>query len=181
MEKITKKIILKSAARLVETHGVNGVSIADVGKSLGVSHAAIYKHFKNKQDLWTSLALQWLDKVLIDIFPFKIKGNPSQRTIAHDWLWNFSKGKMDAYFEDPEMFKLYTEYIDANPEVLATHISNLIESFKTATNFRNTKEVAAILQAFAVFNTPSFASTWGEQSQAEFETVWDLVKNNFND
>ncbi|MCG4281389.1 TetR/AcrR family transcriptional regulator [Lacticaseibacillus saniviri] len=176
MTKITRTVILDTAAELVEQKGVDGVTLADVGSQLGISHAALYKYFKNKRDLWTSLSLRWLDAILRDIFPFDTTGYTSKAAIAHDWLWDLAQGKMNAYKDDPTMFTLYTEYIDANEDVLAIHVGDLVASLKQALGTDDEVQVRALISAFAQFTTPVFAKSWGPQSQADFEAIWRLVE-----
>jgi len=175
MTKLTRDIILDAAAELVEQNGVDGVTLADVGKKIGISHAALYKYFKNKRDLWTSLSLRWLNAILGDIFPFDTTGYTSKAAIAHDWLWDLAKGKMDAYQDDPTMFRLYTEYIDANEDVLAIHFGDLAASLKTALGTDDMVRVQALISAFVQFTTPVFAKTWGPHSQDDFEAIWALI------
>ncbi|WP_339275171.1 TetR/AcrR family transcriptional regulator [Paenibacillus sp. FSL W8-0426] len=43
-----KKDILRAAMRLFATKGVDGISVKEIGDAAGVTDAAIYKHFKNK-------------------------------------------------------------------------------------------------------------------------------------
>lgn len=43
-----KKDIMQAALRLFATKGVDGISVKDIGDAAGVTDAAIYKHFKNK-------------------------------------------------------------------------------------------------------------------------------------
>jgi len=173
--KTTKDEILAAAAGLVETHGIEHVTLAQVGAALNISHAALYKHFANKQDLWTSLALQWLDKILVAIFPFDTTKYHSRAQIAHDWLWALADGKISAFHSDPEMFKLYTDYIDGNPQVLALHINDLTRSFAAATGITDDVLIAGVLQAFTYFSTPAFATAWNDQTRDQFEAVWLLV------
>ena len=180
MTKLTNELILNTAADLVEQKGATDVTLSDVGNALGTSHAAIYKHFKNKQDMWTSLSLHWLEEVLASIFPFDTSGYDSKKQIAHDWLWELANGKMQAYRRDPQMFKLYTDYIDGDKAVLEIHLNDLSASLALALDEPDTKRVQALIQAFASFTTPSFADTWGPQSQQQFEAIWRLVAPSFD-
>ena len=173
--KTSKDEILAVAAQLVEAQGIEHVTLAQVGAALDISHAALYKHFANKQDLWTSLALKWLDKILVAIFPFNTANYQSRAQIAHDWLWALADGKISAFHSDPQMFKLYTDYIDGNPQVLALHINDLTRSFAAATGITDQVVISGILQAFTYFSTPAFASAWNEQTRDQFEAVWRLV------
>lgn len=175
MEKITKNKILDAAAALVEQGDMRQVTLTQVGDQLGISHAALYKHFKNKRDLWTSLSLRWLDQILVALFPFDTAGYTSKLTIAHDWLWTLVEGKLQANVRDPKMFKLYTTYIDDNPEVLAIHQNDLKQSLMRALSTDNETAVSALLTAFTVFSAPAFSASWGDHTQAEFEAVWRLI------
>jgi len=46
-----KKDLIKSALDLFAAKGYDGVSVRDIAKTAGVSEAALYKHFKGKEDL----------------------------------------------------------------------------------------------------------------------------------
>lgn len=46
-----KREIIKVALELFATKGYDGVSVRDISKRAGVSEAALYKHFKGKEDL----------------------------------------------------------------------------------------------------------------------------------
>ncbi|PWG00414.1 TetR/AcrR family transcriptional regulator [Levilactobacillus bambusae] len=179
MTKLTNTLILDTAAQLVEQHGAADVTLADVGEALGTSRAALYKHFKNKQDLWTSLSLYWLDQVLAVIFPFDTSGYSSQADIAHDWLWALANAKIQTNQNDPQMFKLYTDYIDGNPEVLAIHLQDLTSSLAAALKTDDLIHVQALLQAFTYFTTPAFATDWGEHTRDQFEAIWQLIAPSF--
>ncbi|GAB6092877.1 TetR/AcrR family transcriptional regulator [Furfurilactobacillus curtus] len=175
MAKLTKAQILDTAELLVEQNGIQGVTLAAVGATLGVSHAALYKHFSNKQDLWTSLALRWLNQALQRLFPFDTSDQTDKLTIAHDWLWALTVDKMAAYHDDPRMFTVYTTYIDDNPKALTIHITDLAQSLAAALSTDKLTVVDAVLQAFSMFSAPAFAPSWGSATKAQFEGVWTLV------
>lgn len=47
----TRRKLLETARRLFAEHGVDGVSVTDIGKQAGVSHAMIYANFGDKAGL----------------------------------------------------------------------------------------------------------------------------------
>ncbi len=55
--------LLEAGVRLLEEKGVNGFSLREVAKRAGVSHAAPYRHFKNKSELLKALALYGFRKL----------------------------------------------------------------------------------------------------------------------
>ncbi|KRM71124.1 hypothetical protein FC34_GL000845 [Lacticaseibacillus brantae DSM 23927] len=74
------------------------------------------------------------------------------------------------------MFKLYTDYIDGNPELLARHINDLSRSLIAATGIADDTIISSILQAFSCFSTSAFAPAWNNQTRNQFEAVWSLVR-----
>ena len=49
-EKNTKEKILEEALKLFAQSGYMGTSMNDIASKLGVTKAALYKHYKSKQD-----------------------------------------------------------------------------------------------------------------------------------
>ncbi|MBD2846381.1 TetR/AcrR family transcriptional regulator [Paenibacillus sp. IB182496] len=168
---------METAHRMVVEQGMEKVNLSKVGAKLGTTHAAIYKYFSGKEELWTELALSWLDHELARLFPFDTMHYTSKKDIVHDWLWVLSQSKYDAYVREPEMFKLYTAYIDRNPAVLARHINDLVASLKAASGIADGGRLVAILMAFSYFSAPAYADNWLRMDfQAEFEAVWKLIE-----
>jgi Transcriptional regulator len=177
MKNLSRELILETAHRMVVEHGMEKVNLSKVGSELGTTHAAIYKYFSGKEELWTELALSWLDRELSSIFPFDTDKYSSTKDIVHDWLWILSRSKYEAYVREPEMFKLYTAYIDRNPAVLARHIGDLVGSLKAASGIEDVGRLQAILLAFSYFSAPAYADNWLRMDfKAEFEAVWKLIE-----
>lgn len=177
MRILSRELILETAHRMVAELGMEKVNLSMVGKKLGTSHAAIYKYFTGKEELWTALAISWLDNELVKLFPFEVENYSSTKEIIHDWLWLLSKSKYQSYLREPEMFKLYTTYIDRNPVVLAHHIEALLKSLKAASRIEDNRQLMSLLLAFSYFSAPAFAETWLQiDFKAEFEGVWNLVE-----
>ncbi|OIK88847.1 TetR/AcrR family transcriptional regulator [Oenococcus oeni] len=180
MNKLSKKNILDEATQLIKQKGIDSVSLTDIAKVLGTSHAALYKYFPNKNALLSALAQEWLDVLLIKLFPFNKSPYNTKADIVHDWLWTLFTQKRLAYQKDPEMFKLYTEYIDSNPKLLQEHMNALINSLLSATGWENRDKALAIIQAFILFSAPKLAFLWNEQSEQQFENIWALVAESLN-
>ncbi len=56
----TRELLLDSALRLLDSGGVDAVTLREVGVGAGVSHNAPYKHFENKQALLAAVATREL-------------------------------------------------------------------------------------------------------------------------
>lgn len=55
----TKERIIEKSLELFAQRGFSGVSVRDIAKAVGVRESALYKHFKNKQDI--------LDQIIIEM------------------------------------------------------------------------------------------------------------------
>lgn len=65
-----KEQILSSAALLFIEHGYCGLSMRQIAESVGVTKAALYYYFDNKEDLFLAILeayLQKVEKLIIDI------------------------------------------------------------------------------------------------------------------
>lgn len=51
----TKEKILRTALRLFSLRGYDAVSVRDISRELGITQAALYKHFKSKQDIFNTI------------------------------------------------------------------------------------------------------------------------------
>ena len=51
----TKELILKEALRLFSDNGYDGVSVREISGAVGIRESAIYRHFKNKQDIFHTI------------------------------------------------------------------------------------------------------------------------------
>ncbi len=53
-----RRSLVEAALRAIERHGVNELSLRAVGRSLGVSPGAPYRHFATKEDLLAAVAVE---------------------------------------------------------------------------------------------------------------------------
>lgn len=58
----TKQKILKEALELFSKRGYSSVSVREISKAVGVRESALYKHFKNKQDVFDTLVEEYIKK-----------------------------------------------------------------------------------------------------------------------
>lgn len=62
-----REMILAAAADLFRSHGFRGTSVDDIGTAVGTSGAAIYRHFKSKEDLLAGLVDRALERARADV------------------------------------------------------------------------------------------------------------------
>lgn len=55
MAKDTKSRIIDAALEMISKNGYAGTNIRELSETLGLSKAAMYRHFESKEDLWNSI------------------------------------------------------------------------------------------------------------------------------
>lgn len=134
----TKERILTTALRLFARDGYEAVSVSDIAQALGMTKGALYKHYKNKRDLFDSMIQRMLE---LDSSAARQYGMPEQAFQADessydqvDWdeLRQFTLAHFRFWTEDgfacplrrmlsleqyrsEEMGKLYQEMVVAGP------------------------------------------------------------------
>lgn len=134
----TKERILTTALRLFARDGYEAVSVSDIAQALGMTKGALYKHYKNKRDLFDSMIARMLE---LDSSAARQYGMPEQAFQADesgydqvDWdeLRQFTLAQFRFWTEDgfacplrrmlsleqyrsEEMGKLYQEMVVAGP------------------------------------------------------------------
>lgn len=175
----TKEKILEAAEELVLEKGFEKVTLTDIASRVGISQPALYKHFKNKSEVWESLTKAWLDKITEDLQPFVADKNASLAQICHDWLWTLCLSKYSAHKVAPEMFALYTSYAARDPKIADYHVETLLTSLSEATGIEDLESLKALYYLGSRFHYSAFAERWGEDFQRDFEGCWGLIEPYF--
>lgn len=78
----TRERFLKAAARLFAERGYNEVGIMEIGAELGLTGAALYRHFDNKLALLTEMSERVIVKVTDEAFQLSQLGLPDEQLLA---------------------------------------------------------------------------------------------------
>lgn len=79
-EESTRDRLLRAASGLFARHGFRGVGIRDIARGAGVSGAAIYKHFRNKQEILAALLVGISEYLLDNALALQIENEADPRT-----------------------------------------------------------------------------------------------------
>lgn len=179
MDKLTNEAIIETAEKMIVNSCKTDVSIPQLARKMGVTHAAIYKHFDNKQKLWEAVAQRWFNE---NIFA-KIKVDSSiedPKAQLHDWLWQFVNAKKEAYLNNEKMFVLNTKYVDNDPYALSRVLTSSYQAIGQIMAYPtgDLKQAETILAAFSIFTLPNFKEFWtAPDYQKRFEEMWNLIES----
>ncbi len=180
-QKITKRLIIDTAHALIRETQQSEISLTKIASALQITHAAIYKHFKNKNELWTAVCTDWFNEHIINNIDIDDTQYADHQLWLHDYLWEFVNAKKYAYNHDPLMFKLNTYYVEKDPYVLREILNPCFKRIQNKMGYQpdNLYKPEAILSAFSTFTLPMFKDTWNQPDyELRFETIWDLIKSN---
>lgn len=133
MQTERQKEILESALDLISTRGMQGLTIKNLAKSIGVTEPAIYRHYDNKMEILVSI----LDLFKINtyqIYEKELKGDYSAvNKIEHLFSRHFT-----VFSESPALVSvIFAEEIFRGEPELVKKIAEIIE--------RNQSAISAII------------------------------------
>ena len=159
-EKNTKERILDEALKLFAQSGYMGTSMNDIADRMGVTKAALYKHYKSKQEILDSIVekMNRMDQERVKEYDMP-EGNMKEvvegyRSTALDKIKEFTKVQFLHWtqeefpccfrkmltleqYRDPEMAKLYQKYLSGGPLL---YIEEVFRGFTD--NEREAKQLA---------------------------------------
>lgn len=137
-ENNTKERILEEALKLFAQSGYMGTSMNDIADKLGVTKAALYKHYKSKQEILDSIVEKMNQMDMERVKEYEMpEGNMEEvvkgyQSTALDKIKQFTKVQFLHWtqeefpccfrkmltleqYRDPEMAKLYQNYLSGGP------------------------------------------------------------------
>jgi AcrR family transcriptional regulator len=103
--------LLDATAELVAERGFHAVGIVDIGAAAGVSGSAIYRHFRNKQELLVALIERVVDELLSGA-----RGVVDGAVDAGSALDALVHAHVAFALRDRAIIKVYSQEIDQLPE-----------------------------------------------------------------
>jgi AcrR family transcriptional regulator len=73
--------ILTTAKTLLIEHGYHGLSMRQIAEAVGVSKAALYYHFKDKEELLLAILIAYLEEIEVVIDQVQSEGGGSRRQV----------------------------------------------------------------------------------------------------
>jgi AcrR family transcriptional regulator len=116
--------ILDAALDQLRRHGPAKTGVVDVARALGVSHAAVYRYFASKDELFDAVAERWLNAVSAPLKAIAARrGSAAKRLEA--WLTELFAIKQRKVTDDRELFETYRAIAEAAHGVVSAHIAGM--------------------------------------------------------
>lgn len=144
MKQNTKQIILDEALTFFSINGYDGVTVADIAKAVGIKASSLYKHYKNKQDIFDSIISEIELRYTSFTAQIGIEGTDPQKAvgqyigISNDALINIGTSMFKYFLHDEYELKfrrMMTIEQYRNPAVAKLYAEKYIDSaiaFQTA-------------------------------------------------
>jgi AcrR family transcriptional regulator len=119
-----QKEIIETALNLIDTKGIQGLTIKNLSKAIGISEPAIYRHFESKNDIVLSLLDNF--KELADMLAGLMMGHQGSALEKITILIE----KMTMLFKEnpPLVSVIFSEEIFKNEEILKNRIVEILDT-----------------------------------------------------
>jgi AcrR family transcriptional regulator len=170
MAPLDAETIMLATEDVLRRHGPAKATVVDVARVLGVSHAAVYRHFPSKSALREAVTRRWLGRVYegLSALATDPARQPPDRLRA--WLEALYATKRRTAQAEPELFATYRVLAAEHSEVSAEHIATLLRQLETILAAGNTTgafavtdtaaTARAVFEATASFHNPANAPEW---------------------
>ena len=132
-----KKSIIETAVGIIQTEGIKALSLRNVALEIGVSHSALYRHYKSREDLVVSIAINGFLELTnkLDMAMGKRTGDPLSQIVEMGREYIHYAVENPVYYkimfgdyitnktQYPELFQSYDALFRKVIDVLSKHDS----------------------------------------------------------
>ena len=157
-------------------YGFEKVTLVDIAKELGVSHAALYIHFADKAALLDAVSERWLRLIEATLQPI-IQKNKDPIARIHEWFAKLYQIKRDRVLKDPELYKSFHVAAKSQKPFYREHLANMrcqleemvkrAVSEKKLTKHSVDKAVTLLLEATTGFHNPTLVEQHSHDNKRE--------------
>ncbi|MBX3495431.1 MAG: TetR family transcriptional regulator [Parvibaculum sp.] len=179
--------ILETARELIRRFGGAKTNVVDIAQAMGLSHSAIYRHFRSKAEIFDALAAATMaeEAALAETF-VEADGPAAERLAA--LVLTLHRNKRAKFGNDPEMHALYRRIVEERPDLIVdyarrmTGLIRLILADGVARGEFGPMDIdaaaGAVRDAFTVFVHPAHveaAAKAGLDQEAALQTLMRIV------
>jgi TetR/AcrR family transcriptional repressor of nem operon len=78
--------LIRAASKLFRERGIDGVGVAEISKEAGLTHGALYAHFKSKEELALEALSYGLDQTASRMYSATVNGMPDLGAYLDDYF-----------------------------------------------------------------------------------------------
>jgi AcrR family transcriptional regulator len=184
---LTLDRIVSAAEDVIRRFGPAKATVVDVARSLGVCHAAVYRHVATKAELRDMVVGQWAETTMPPLRAIAAQPSPAPERLRQffDALIEVKRSRAD---EDPELFAAYRTLAADAQSVVAAHLDELVglaaTVIRSGVEEGTSRAVApvaagrAALFATSRFHHPVHADEWADSDiDAVYDDVWLMLMN----
>lgn len=109
--------ILDTARDLIRRFGGAKTNVVDIAEAMGLSHSAIYRHFRSKAEIFDALAAATMaEEAALAETVVDAGGSAAGRLTA--LVLALHRSKRAKFADDPEMHALYRRIVDERPDLV---------------------------------------------------------------
>ncbi|MHA6763886.1 TetR family transcriptional regulator [Streptacidiphilus sp. PAMC 29251] len=178
--------ILAATEEVLRRYGPAKATVVDVARALGVSHAAVYRHFPSKSALREAVTRRWAARSYASLAAVAADTTlrPPERLRA--WLNALFAIKRAKALDDPELLATYRVLVSEYSEVIAEHLAGLVGQVRgivadgiaggdfTAPDLDAT--ALAVFEAATAYHHPAHVADWRRDGvEDRFAAICDLI------
>ncbi|MGC5014211.1 TetR/AcrR family transcriptional regulator [Streptosporangium sp. DT93] len=183
---LTPERIVAAAEETLRRFGPAKATVVDVARTLGVSHAAVYRHFPSKTALREAVTSAWLAGVRQPLEEVRTGSGRPAAPLLREWLTVLAHQKRERALRDPELFATYVALVGESSGAVEAHVSELLADLTAIIAagagqgaFRVPDAAAAaraVLTATSPFHNPAHAGDWSRPSfERDLQDVLDII------
>jgi AcrR family transcriptional regulator len=121
---LSRSTVLDVAMALVRRHGEAKTNMVDIGRALGVSHAALYRFFPSKAAVMDAVAQAAMDdEETLAANWLQAPGSAAERLLG--MLLELHRRKLDRFAGDREIHDLSRRILIERPDMIATYAQRM--------------------------------------------------------
>jgi AcrR family transcriptional regulator len=121
--------ILEAAKASLRRHGSDRLTVTDVARSLGMSHANVYRFFKSKSDILDAIIDEWPTLLESFIEEIAARALPAAKRIELVVV-DLHRKRKQKLLEDAEVFETFKRVVELRPELMAERRARITAMFR---------------------------------------------------
>jgi AcrR family transcriptional regulator len=124
-----REAILEAAKTVLRRYGHDKMTVVDIARVLGMSHANVYRFFRTKSEIFDAIIEQWLAKVDAFVEAIARRRLPASVRLEAIVLELHRKRKQKLR-QDAEVFETYRRVVEVRPDAAARRREQLVRVFQ---------------------------------------------------